>query len=1030
MSHLCGSKHLAETWFGTMLAGLSVPLTVLRKHPIRMLVGALGALLLVMMAATPATANRPAPTGRFTEAIIEITFSDTTDASHTITMPNLALAGGELKQWFALASYGKLDFEVKTARTTLSNTRAYYQGHCENDTNPVVLDRCGDYLTAAVNAVKATQPTFFGDVNGISVLVPEISHLDGEFSWNPMDVGIGRNVQRSYLKEMVTPASSSLGPSQVEWGPWAHEFGHQLQYVAGLDLGGWMGHPSGYSSGYDLMDSCYPCDEAPYGLLGEPFVNDNRGSFEQWLDPSHVATVPAPGSGSPIARTFTLTPLEETIHTPVIQVIRVPIDSQRYYMVDARTRQASDHVGTTNRLYDEGVQIEYVDESRATPMTQCAPPATGSCVKDPPGGRWPYNLWHVGQTFTDTSRNIAIRVVAIVGSPSDPGRGFTVTVNRGVPPGHPQLYIIPWLTSPANSYETVDIWVDSSCNGYEADGYALRYGRRSDGTVVDSGDDPCLNHPNRVYANVHNIGDAASSPTTVHFQVSTPLGVGVTGAWTTIGDVPLPAIPAGGTATVYATWRPTATLTPAQIAAEHLAFHSCIQVQISSSTGEIVTSGHDAQENINTFEARVDPPLSARAGVIVHVPPIRRTFYISNDSKNFFESDPHRIYTFAVQSQLPPAWRYHIAGDAGQVFLGQGEVRSIPVKIDTGDAQAGFIYKLQVAGITYHWLYNIHVPTTSPEYRHFAVGPQSGVALQAHVVFSSQLTLTVARQTPAQIDIQGKLTAPHNGAPINIDYVSPSGTVTSHLVKSNAAGAYHDTLAQPRAGTWQIRSLWQGNMLWSSAVSNPVIVTVGKGSTSSPTSTATPAPAATATPPLPTGTATIAPPSPTPVLPTVTSTPTPLLPTVTSTPTPVLPTVTSTPTPLLPTATATAMVVPPAITNVTASPDPVFYGQCASQPTTLTVQAQVDSSAGISTVTLQYRYVSGNANVPPGPYRKAGMSVLKGDVFNTIVDVAKEGYGDLQGTNGTVEYQVLAVDAAKNMSSSKVQTVQAQYCLG
>jgi len=124
----------------------------------------------------------------------------------------------------------------------------------------------------------------------------------------------------------------------------------------------------------------------------------------------------------------------------VIQVIRIPIDSQRYYMVDARTRQASDQVGTTNRLYDEGVQIEYVDESRATPMTQCAPPATGSCVKDPPGGRWPYNLWHVGQTFTDTSRNIAIRVVAIVGSPSDPGRGFTVTVSRGVPPGHPQRY--------------------------------------------------------------------------------------------------------------------------------------------------------------------------------------------------------------------------------------------------------------------------------------------------------------------------------------------------------------------------------------------------------------------------------------------------------------------------------------------------------------------------------------------------------------------------------------------------------------
>jgi hypothetical protein len=824
------SERLGRTYMPTP-AGVRRIGGLMQKHNFPRRIRVLGALLLIGVVlvppSAPAMADKPAPTGVFTEAIVEITFSDTTDASHTITTTALSQAGTELTQWFAIQSYGTLDFRVKTARVTVSNTRAYYQGHCQNDTAPPVLDRCAEFLKAAVNAVKATQSNFFTDVKGISTLVPEVAPANGQFSWTPIDVGIGHDVQRSYLKEEVAPASNSLGSSRVEWGAWAHEFGHQLQYSAGLDLGGWSGHPSGYSSGYDLMDSCYPCHEAPYGLLGAPYVNDSRGSFERWLNGSHVALTS--GGGAPSATTFTLTPLEEKIGVPVTQAIRVPIDSQRYYMVDARTRQLSDQVGTTNRLHDEGVQIEYIDESRGTPMTQCSPPATGSCVQDPPGQIWPYNLWHVGETFTDTARNMNITVVSIVGSPTDPMRGFTVTVNRGESRGHPQLYIIPWLTPPANTYETVDIWIDSSCNGYETDGFTLRYGRRTDGTVVGSGDDPCLNHENRVYADVHNIGDATSSATNVQFQVSNPLGVGVTGSWSTIGTATLPPIPAGGRAPVFVDWTPRVTLTPAQIAAEHFNFHSCIQVRISPSAGEIATTGHDAQENIDVFEARVDPPSFPRYGAVVHVPSIQRKFYIDNARKNvqFVVNDPHRIYTFDVRSQLPKSWRYHIAGDAGQVFLRLGEVREIPVKIDARDARAGFSYDLRVAGITYHWLYNTHVPTTSPHYRHFAVGPQSGVVLQAHVVYRSKLTLATARSASRQIIVQGQLTIPQDGAPINVDYTPPSGSVITHIVSSNAAGKYHDTLRKlQQRGTWRIRSLWQGNMLWSSAVSNLAIVIV------------------------------------------------------------------------------------------------------------------------------------------------------------------------------------------------------------
>ena len=162
--------------------------------------------------------------------------------------------------------------------------------------------------------------------------------------------------------------------------------------------------------------------------------------------------------------------------------------------------------------------------------------------------------------------------------------GFAVTVTRGVPSGHPNLFIVPWLTPPANTYETVDIWVDSSCNGYESDvgPMGLRYGRRPDGTVIGNGDDPCANHENRIYAHVRNTGDAAANNIVVHFQVSDPLGEAVTGQWTEVGQATIPTLAANAATDVYVPWPLTVSLTPDEITQQHFKFHSCIQVIIDS----------------------------------------------------------------------------------------------------------------------------------------------------------------------------------------------------------------------------------------------------------------------------------------------------------------------------------------------------------------------------------------------------------------------------------------------------------------
>ena len=95
----------------------------------------------------------------------------------------------------------------------------------------------------------------------------------------------------------------------MPWGGWAHEIGHQMQTADGITVG-WGQHPSGYSSGYDLLDSCYPCGESVYGLSGPPVNNSPRTAFPGWLPATSVVTFNPPPTGTE-GRTFVLEPLSK-----------------------------------------------------------------------------------------------------------------------------------------------------------------------------------------------------------------------------------------------------------------------------------------------------------------------------------------------------------------------------------------------------------------------------------------------------------------------------------------------------------------------------------------------------------------------------------------------------------------------------------------------------------------------------------------------------------------------------------------------
>jgi CARDB len=760
------------------------------------------------------TLANDAPVGTYSEAVLQVTFSDQTDAVHANDLPALQQAAPEINSFYDQLSYRKLNFATKAARVKLGNTKAYYTSQCELDTTPTVLGRCTQLTSDAVAAEVLVDSHFFDGVDGVAILMAQQGR---DFTTPPNDPGLGHEVQRSYLHEHP-PLSPDLsfGPSHVQWASWVHEFGHQLQRAAELTMGGgWNGHPSGYRNGYDLMDSCYPCGQAPYGLLGPQFVNDNRGAFPGWLDASHVAVVSAPTGGVPVARTFVLAPLTPSVAPAVIQAVKIPIDASRYYMVNARARKGADTLvhpkyPTPTGIFQEGIQIELIDEQAEIPVTSCSGGGTG-CVYQV-STPYPYPLWHSGQTLSDTARKIEIRTLDVVDG------GYTVEIDRDVPVDSPDLFITPWHTPPMKTSESIDVWVDSSCNGYVVDGGELRYGRRTDGTVIGNGDDPCANHENRIYATVHNIGQAGSSPTTVTFYVTTPLGVGITGNWEKVGVASLPAVAPGSSAAVFVTWTPQVALSQRRIEDEHFQFHTCIKVVVDQDAGDPVTTNKTAQENIAYFEAVVDQGTSRR-----QLPKIDRTISLVNQhiDRAGLDYDPHRIYTLRAISHLPPGWKVELNGGKSDIFLKPNANIDIPVVITPAPAPAGQIYPMRVEAETYHWLTNPALPTTDPLYKHFSFGSVGDVEINAHTVYPTMLTLSAAAGSDV-VTLSGALREPRPNVTIAIDITDSHSLTVTRLVKTDAAGDYRYDMKVPdnlRKSKLKVRSIWQGDMSYASAVS-------------------------------------------------------------------------------------------------------------------------------------------------------------------------------------------------------------------
>ncbi|MCE7743926.1 MAG: hypothetical protein GPJ52_02200 [Candidatus Heimdallarchaeota archaeon] len=195
--------------------------------------------------------------------------------------------------------------------------------------------------------------------------------------------------------------------------------------------------------------------------------------------------------------------------------------------------------------------------------------------------------------------------------------------------GTPDLMINEWGNPPGSPgpYESIDIHIDSPVNGWN-------WYRHNDGNgnnPVGNGDDPLLNHANRLHAKINNIGDADASGVIVRFYENTPIGAGASGSWSLIDTVTGLTVVKGTTQDIYVDWTPTHSVSPTDSGIMDM--HSCVKVVIEDHILEDNTGNNDAQENIDFFEVVSGSPMPGYMNAEASYGSVSKEFTIVNPWK-------------------------------------------------------------------------------------------------------------------------------------------------------------------------------------------------------------------------------------------------------------------------------------------------------------------------------------------------------------------------------------------------------------
>lgn len=751
--------------------------------------------------------------------VLRVRFHDYADNSRFTRADIQGLFDKEINTLWTNLSYGNISISATVPASLRfpgsglyqlpDNRSSYVTDHNTGDTSDN-----GQYMKVLNDSVDlaVTDKVDFSGVTAVVVIMAEAD--PSQFhrgQGNKCNLAIGPGGSKPlvgcaiFSENPGTPTEPPGTGTEGIWGRWSHELGHAFQQ-------GGPAHPSNYNSNFELMDALYP------GQSGM-FEKQQGSGFPGWMPPAKYKQLCAPGMSNSVLQqlgcestgggTVVLGPEENPPETGIaFQAIKVAFSPDLYYMVSVRQKANGDELYP---IPDEGVLIERVVNGGDKTIND-ALKDDGTIDKDHPVYRWvtvqgagpvqdrdklyqenppvPFFTPSYSNTNDGLTINVDKKISSTVGGFA--GYQVTVTFGQGL---HPDVMIRPWLSQPHETYETTDIWIDSSCNGYGTFQYGTLIPDGDSAPVGDgNGDNPCANHENRVYSRIRNIGNQTATGVKVYFEVTDPLGVGIVGPgsgnWTLISSVTsaefpgLNSIPPGGTVDVFVPWTPV--VPPDQLTTGNFNFHSCIRVRMDSLSGELNISnqdGNEEQENIAQFYSQ---PSGGGPGL-----PIDPVVPIRNDS-----SQP-RSFNLSWDSSLPADWSLTVNGNNTVLDLAAGEVRQIPVHIVPNGARAtGGIYRIKIAAESNQFLANDRNPADAhPDFEQL-----SAVTIEVRIATPSTIGVNT-RPGGAGLIVNGQLLpAAHPGMPVMVELLDAQGHVLgTRLTLTDASGNYSTDLQRPGA---------------------------------------------------------------------------------------------------------------------------------------------------------------------------------------------------------------------------------------
>jgi hypothetical protein len=591
----------------------------------------------------------------------------------------------------------------------------------------------------------------------------------------------------------MTASIAQEGDSDNDIAAMLHELGHQLGELSHY---GDCSHYFTFTSFNTIPPAgAFDCLDLGWDVMGLSYSFVQLSGYSMvsrgWIDPNTTISHDLLTEG-PFTDTVNLHPLE-TSATP--NVIRLSLGDLSWpdfwgYFVECRERFGEDVSSpfpsiNVDTLRDEGVLITNVHELTVTDPVFNAP---AHHIERPlfPDDHIGAATLKPGDTFSDHMLGLSVRfngyITPIIGeldTGAPPLCSISIAHETELPPP-PFFRRIQFAgnfvlnRSLGQAGDSTSIPVDVAFNNL-IDAVPMV-------TLPVPVEPPWVGHDNSILVRVHNrssgpiqdvrIGASANQPATI----TDTCGAGPP---TSTMETLIPTISSASSALANMDWIPT-----------------------QSGSVSIDVSAEGPGNQINTS--------SRFSFQFHHLDTLGRGINTQLKLKRDFNCMPESLFIApAVQF---PGWQVLVSPSS--VFLNPGEDETVNIRvIPPPSAEVGYHAEIPVVvtKLATRFPYLPSPDIIAPGTHFETLGALTILARVTGGPASSTLNVPDTALVNTPVPVSGAISPGSANSPITIEYRSPSGQVIVHIVKTNAAGGYSDTITPVDLGPWTVQSRWPGD---------------------------------------------------------------------------------------------------------------------------------------------------------------------------------------------------------------------------